>query len=32
MKAIQLELDFRSAVAQALAEPEVADLQQLLLS
>jgi hypothetical protein len=29
MKAIQLELDFRSAIAQALAEPEVADLRQL---
>ncbi len=29
MKAIQLELDFRSAIAQALAEPEVADLRML---
>jgi hypothetical protein len=29
MKAIQLELDFKSAIAQALAEPEVADLRQL---
>jgi hypothetical protein len=29
MKAVQLELDFRSAIAQALAEPEVADLRQL---
>jgi hypothetical protein len=29
MKPIQLELDFRSAIAQALAEPEVADLRQL---
>jgi hypothetical protein len=29
MKAIQLELDFRSAIAQALAEPEVADLRSL---
>ncbi|MCG9890013.1 MAG: hypothetical protein MH252_02915 [Thermosynechococcaceae cyanobacterium MS004] len=29
MKAIQLELDFQSALAQALAEPEVADLRQL---
>ena len=29
MKAIQLELDFRSAIALALAEPEVADLRQL---
>jgi hypothetical protein len=29
MNAIQLELDFRSAIAQALAEPEVADLRML---
>lgn len=29
MNAVQLELDFRSAIAQALAEPEVADLRQL---
>jgi hypothetical protein len=29
MNAIQLELDFRSAIAQALAEPEGANLQQL---
>jgi hypothetical protein len=29
MKAIQLELDFQSAIALALAEPEVADLRQL---
>jgi hypothetical protein len=29
MKAIQLELDFRNAIALALAEPEVADLRQL---
>jgi hypothetical protein len=29
VKAIQLELDFQSAIAQALAEPEVADLRQL---
>jgi hypothetical protein len=29
MKAIQLELDFRSAIAHALAEPEVADLRSL---
>jgi hypothetical protein len=29
MKAIQLELDFRSAIAHALAEPEVADLRML---
>lgn len=29
MKAIQLELDFQSAIAQALAEPEVADLRQI---
>jgi hypothetical protein len=29
MTAIQLELDFRSAIALALAEPEAADLQQL---
>lgn len=29
MDAIQLELDFRSAIAQALAEPEAADLRQL---
>jgi hypothetical protein len=29
MKAIQLELDFRSAIALALAEPEAADLRQL---
>jgi hypothetical protein len=29
MKPIQLELDFRSAIAQALAEPEVADLRML---
>lgn len=29
MKAIQLELDFQSAIAQALAEPEVADLRML---
>jgi hypothetical protein len=29
VKAIQLELDFRSAIALALAEPEVADLRQL---
>jgi hypothetical protein len=29
MKAIQLELDFRSAITHALAEPEVADLRQL---
>jgi hypothetical protein len=29
MKAIQLELDFRSAIAHALAEPEGADLQML---
>jgi hypothetical protein len=29
MKVIQLELDFKSAIAQALAEPEVADLRQL---
>jgi hypothetical protein len=29
MKAIQLELDFQSAIAQALAKPEVADLRQL---
>jgi hypothetical protein len=29
MKAIHLELDFRSAIAQALAEPEVADLRSL---
>jgi hypothetical protein len=29
MKAIQLELDFRSAITQALAEPEVADLRML---
>jgi hypothetical protein len=32
MKAIQLELDFRSAIALALAEPEAADLSQLWLS
>jgi hypothetical protein len=32
MKAIQLELDFRSAIALALAEPEVADLRQLCRS
>jgi hypothetical protein len=29
MTAVQLELDFRSAIALALAEPEAADLQQL---
>lgn len=29
MKAIQLELNFQSAIAQALAEPEVADLRML---
>jgi hypothetical protein len=29
MNAIQLELDFRSAIAYALAEPEAADLRQL---
>ena len=29
MKPIQLELDFQSAIAQALAEPEVADLRML---
>jgi hypothetical protein len=29
MNAVQLELDFRSAIAQALAEPEVADLRML---
>jgi hypothetical protein len=29
MKAIQLELDFQSAITQALAEPEVADLRSL---
>jgi hypothetical protein len=29
MNAIQLELDFRSAIAHALAEPEAADLRQL---
>ncbi len=29
MKAVQLELDFKSAIAQALAEPEVADLRML---
>jgi hypothetical protein len=29
MNAVQLELDFQSAIAQALAEPEVADLRQL---
>jgi hypothetical protein len=29
MNAVQLELDFRNAIAQALAEPEVADLQML---
>lgn len=29
VKAIQLELDFRSAIAQALAEPKVADLRML---
>jgi hypothetical protein len=32
MDAIQLELDFRSAIAQALAEPEDANLSQLWLS
>jgi hypothetical protein len=32
MNAIQLELDFRSAIALALAEPEVADLRGLWLS
>ena len=32
MTAIQLELDFKSAIANALAEPEVADLRQLWLS
>ncbi|HEY9825607.1 MAG TPA: hypothetical protein V6D19_09175 [Stenomitos sp.] len=32
MKAIQLELDFQGAIAQALAEPEVADIKQLWLS
>jgi hypothetical protein len=32
MNAIQLELDFRSAIALALAEPEAADLRQLWLS
>ncbi len=29
MNAIQLKLDFRSAIALALAEPEAADLRQL---
>ena len=29
MSAIQLELNFKSAIAHALAEPEVADLRQL---
>jgi hypothetical protein len=29
MKAIQLELDFRSAITHALAEPEGADLRML---
>jgi hypothetical protein len=32
MNAIQLELDFRNAIAHALAEPEAADLRQLWLS
>ncbi|HEY9826796.1 MAG TPA: hypothetical protein V6D19_15245, partial [Stenomitos sp.] len=32
MKPIQLELDFQGAIAQALAEPEVADIKQLWLA